>query len=141
MASNEPLAGRNIRTNGRKVNRPPIPVKFLTFEIFWTSAKEVSLKFSLFKSRHLLLVYEMSAMEDEERRNRLKSGFLKTLDKSIDSVRSSMLIECFGEEILSILGNSIEGDLINNLGAAKFNLEVSKLYVCIKMSTLDYLSL
>ena len=81
----------------------------------------------------------MSAMEDEERRNRLKSGFLKTLDKSIDSVRSSMLIECFGEELLSILGNSIEGDLINNLGAAKFNLEVCRLYVCIKISTLNYL--
>jgi hypothetical protein len=67
-------------------------------------------------------------MDMDVRQARIKAAFLKALDRSIDSVGSTVLAECFGDIIgTGALDNALEGDFIAAFGTAKQSIEVYRI--------------
>lgn len=54
--------------------------------------------------------------------DKIKTAFLKTLDRSIDAIGNDALVECFGDELSSAF--ALEGDFIAAFGHAKLSMEV-----------------
>lgn len=65
------------------------------------------------------------------REERLRGAFHKTIDRSIDGIQESVLNECFGDELMSSLGNSIPGEFMNIFGGAKVKMEVYNYHLCL----------